>query len=220
MPQNALFSSRAREPQNTLLDPANSHWQTLGNAFIDHHWNGPSALGSQGQGWSNLTRACSCWNEQMLFLYFEAWFDSLNVDPQFGDGGPIDGLWNKDVVEVFLGPPNRDDYFEIQVSPLGQWLDLRVLSPRTAVDVDWNSNLELKVTLSQEEGLWHTFLGLPWESLGTGPPTTAVTVWRLNLFRIAGLAETREYLAWRPTFTSRPDFHVPSSFGRLILWDK
>ena len=220
MRQNALFSSRALEPQNTLFDPANPHWQTPGSVSIDHHWNGPSALGGQDQGWSNLTRVCSCWNEQMLFLYFEAWFDSLNVDPQRGDGGPIDGLWSKDVVEVFLGPSSRDDYFEIQVSPLGQWLDLRVLSPRTAVDVDWNSNLELKVILGQKEGLWHTFLGLPWESLGAGPPTTAVTVWRLNLFRIAGPTEAREYLAWRPTFTSRPDFHVPSSFGHLILWDK
>jgi hypothetical protein len=27
----------------------------------------------------------------------------------------------------------------------------------------------------------------------------------------------RKYLAWSPTRTPKPDFHVPSAFGRLVL---
>jgi hypothetical protein len=27
----------------------------------------------------------------------------------------------------------------------------------------------------------------------------------------------RQYLAWSPTRTKRPDFHVPAAFGTLLL---
>jgi hypothetical protein len=27
----------------------------------------------------------------------------------------------------------------------------------------------------------------------------------------------RKYLAWSPTRTAKPDFHVPAAFGRLVL---
>ena len=55
-----------------------------------------------------------------------------------------DGLWNKDVVEVFLKPGAARNYFEIEVSPLGQWADMRIVEPRVEVDLEWNSDLELE----------------------------------------------------------------------------
>jgi hypothetical protein len=38
--------------------------------------------------------------------------------------------------------------------------------------------------------------------------------WRANLFRCVGLGNER-YLAWQPTFSPEPNFHVPHAFGRL-----
>jgi len=40
-------------------------------------------------------------------------------------------------------------------------------------------------------------------------------VWRVNFYRVEGPQEPRAYLAWRPTKTPQPNFHVPSAFGKL-----
>jgi hypothetical protein len=36
------------------------------------------------------------------------------------------------------------------------------------------------------------------------------------LYRLEG-AKPRQYLAWSPTRTPKPDFHVPDAFGWLLL---
>jgi len=39
--------------------------------------------------------------------------------------------------------------------------------------------------------------------------------WKANLFRCVGPDEATRYLAWRPTRTPEPNFHVPEVFGVL-----
>ena len=39
--------------------------------------------------------------------------------------------------------------------------------------------------------------------------------WRANLFRCVGSGDTRGYLAWQPTRTPEPAFHLPAAFGWL-----
>ncbi len=55
---------------------------------------------------------------------------------------------------------------------------------------------------------------IPWEAFGRGAPRRG-EVWRVNLFRCVGAEPERGYLAWRPTRTELPNFHVPDAFGRL-----
>lgn len=216
MPENAIFSHRTSETHTTLFDPFNKLWGKCEATAIDRYWDGRSALREKGHHWMNLTYVRSLWNEQVVFFYFESWFDSLNVNPEWSRETAIEGLWNKDVVEVFLKPGAAPSYFEIEVSPLGQWADMRIVEPRVEVDLGWNSDLELETLLSKHESIWRVFLGLPYKSIWEEPPEVG-TSWRVNLYRIAGKEPHREYLAWRPTFTGQPDFHVPSSFGHLIF---
>ena len=216
MPENAIFSHRTSETHTTLFDPFNKLWGKCEATAIDRYWDGRSALREKGHHWMNLTYVRSLWNEQVVFFYFESWFDSLNVNPEWSRETAIEGLWNKDVVEVFLKPGAAPSYFEIEVSPLGQWANMRIVEPRVEVDLEWNSDLELETLLSKHESIWRVFLGLPYKSIWEEPPEVG-TSWRVNLYRIAGKEPHREYLAWRPTFTGQPDFHVPSSFGHLIF---
>jgi hypothetical protein len=216
MPENAIFSQRTSETHTTLFDPFNKLWGKCEATAIDRYWDGRSALREKGHHWMNLTYVRSLWNEQVVFFYFESWFDSLNVNPEWSRETAIEGLWNKDVVEVFLKPGAAPSYFEIEVSPLGQWANMRIVEPRVEVDLEWNSALELEALLSKHESIWRVFLGLPYKSIWEEPPEVG-TSWRVNLYRIAGKEPHREYLAWRPTFTGQPDFHVPSSFGHLIF---
>lgn len=218
MPENSLFSLHTREPERTLFDPGNRLWEKCEAAAIDRYWNGKSALRERGYNWSNLTHVRSLWNQWALFFYFESWFDSLNVNPDWDTETAVQNLSDKDVVETFLRPDTSVDYFEIEVSPLGQWLDVHILNPRLDVDFQWNSSLTVKVMLSESERIWRAFLRLPYESMMASAPEVG-TAWRLNLYRIAGKEPDRDYLAWRPTFTEQPDFHVPSAFGHLIFLD-
>jgi alpha-galactosidase len=39
--------------------------------------------------------------------------------------------------------------------------------------------------------------------------------WRVNFFRVEGVAEPRFYSSWQPTHTPQPNFHVPEAFGVL-----
>jgi alpha-galactosidase len=41
--------------------------------------------------------------------------------------------------------------------------------------------------------------------------------WRANFFRVEGAREPRFYSAWRATGTPKPNFHVPSAFGKLLF---
>jgi hypothetical protein len=38
----------------------------------------------------------------------------------------------------------------------------------------------------------------------------------LGMFRMEGKSP-RQFLAWSPTLTARPNFHVPEAFGSLVL---
>jgi hypothetical protein len=53
---------------------------------------------------------------------------------------------------------------------------------------------------------------IPWSA--SIPKPQPGDVWRCNLFRCVGTGNER-YLAWQPTHTPEPYYHVPEVFGRL-----
>jgi hypothetical protein len=56
---------------------------------------------------------------------------------------------------------------------------------------------------------------IPWAAFDRKP--TAGDVWVGNIFRQVGFGETRGYLAWSPTMTPEPQFHVPEKFGEFVF---
>ena len=216
MLENTLFSYRARQGEPGPISSGAAVWRKCEEVTIDRYWNGSSPFQSQGHNWANLTHVRSCWNSQAVFFHFQAWFDRLDVNPEWSTETTTDTLYERDVVEVFLRPPGREDYFEINISPLGQWLSAHILKPRISVDFQWRSDLRLRAECDRREQVWRVFLGVPYASISAPCPEVG-GAWNLSLCRIAGEGADREYLAWRPTFTERPDFHIPASFGHLIF---
>jgi alpha-galactosidase len=220
MPRNALFSLWCSESEARLLDRGSPAWEQVQTVPIDHYWDGRLARRADAAS-LNSTSVKSLWNEAALFFYFVCGFDSLTVNSAWPKDQPVIGLWDKDVVEVFVKPAACSGYFEVEVSPLGQWVDLRVLTPRVDVDFGWRSELRTRVDVFHEARLWSVMLALPWAPMsaagGASIQPRAGDIWRLNLFRMAGEGADREYLAWCPTFTTSPDFHVPDAFGNLIF---
>ncbi len=219
MPQNALFtfatepdSGVPRNGSSTVLDPGRIAW-------VDRLWNGHYP--DQAVRGRESTRVASTWDKDALHFHFVCTFDELSVDERLGPAGPTARLWEHDVVELFLRPRGCSGYFEVEVGPLGQWLDLFVFEPRTRIDWSWRSRLTVDVQLDRSAKRWDMRLRLPFEAMltrfpGLKPPEEG-EVWRLNLFRISGVHPERRYFAWRPTFTREPDFHVPAAFGNLMF---
>jgi hypothetical protein len=56
---------------------------------------------------------------------------------------------------------------------------------------------------------------IPWKAFGRKP--SAGDVWLGNLYRAVGTGDTRGYLAWSPTMTKEPQFHVPEKFGEFVF---
>ena len=54
---------------------------------------------------------------------------------------------------------------------------------------------------------------IPWSS--SIPRPKKGDTWRANVFRCVGPEAPERYLAWRPTRTPEPNYHVPEAFGVL-----
>jgi len=135
-------------------------------------------------------------------------------------------LYEEDVVEVFLSPADRGEYYELEVNPVGTTFDARIESPHGVrssmrADVDWDCEGLLAAVRKMVEPrnlmTIDTVVRVPFESLRAAPPRNGDS-WRGNFFRIdRHPSEGDEYSAWRPTLKTPVDFHVVASFGRLLF---
>ena len=158
------------------------------------------------------TRVRALWSPKTLYLRFECRYRGLNVFPDSDANGRRDHLWDRDVAEAFLQPdPSRERYYkEFEVSPNGMWIDLEI-SPEPRVDL--KSGLQHSVVLDERTKTWAAELAIPVKALTANFDPKAV--WRANFYRVEGAQEPRTYMAWQPTGTPEPNFHVSSAFGRL-----
>ena len=90
------------------------------------------------------------------------------------------------------------------------WIDLDI-SPEGRADL--KSGLQRSVFLDDKNKVWAAELEIPMKALTREFDPKAV--WRVNFFRVEGRQEPRRYLAWRPTHSPQPNFHIPSAFGRM-----
>ncbi len=158
------------------------------------------------------TEVRALWSQRMLYLRFECRYRELFMFEDCDPNGRRDHLWDRDVAEAFLQPdPSKGGFYkEFEVSPNGMWVDLDIFPGGRA---DLKSGLQRSVMLQEGSRTWIAELAIPMKSLTTKFDPAAI--WRVNFYRVEGRNEPRAYLAWQPTHTPQPNFHVPSGFGRL-----
>ena len=152
------------------------------------------------------------WSQHDLYLRFECRYHDLFV---FSDSDPNhrrDRLWERDVAEAFLqADPSRERYYrEFEVSPNGMWIDLDVFPGGIA---NLHSGMKSSVALNEKAHTWFAELAIPIKALTAH--FDHKSEWRVNFYRVEGRQEPRSYLAWQPTRTPEPNFHVPSAFGKM-----
>ena len=125
------------------------------------------------------------------------------------------GLWDRDVCEIFIAPDPTvmERYFEFEAAPTGEWLDVAIHWTNAKRESDWELNSHMTTAARIEKDRVTIAMRIPWNQWIHEP--RAGERWRVNLFRCVGSDPTRGYLAWQPTRTPHPDFHVPQVFGWL-----
>lgn len=187
-------------------------WQSASVVHLTRYWSGEEAPPGRH------AEARVLWTDFALCVRFVCRQSEpliINPTPQTEIKTP--GLWERDVCEIFIAPdlsvPER--YFEFEAAPTGEWLDLGIHQRQDARETDWEfqSGMTVAARLSTDQIM--IAMRIPWDALGHAPASGER--WRANLFRCVGASEGRGYLAWRPTRTTQPNFHVPQAFGWLIF---
>ena len=138
---------------------------------------------------------------------FEAPYTKLSTFPKPDLTKERIGLWENDVVEIFMGKEGAG-YKEFEIAPSGEKLDLRVELPEK--DFVWSSNFETAVDRDAKRKIWTTEIRIPRKAF-TDDPLQKGEQWRVNFYRFD--KANKAYLAWSPTYTNT--FHSPTRFGSL-----
>ncbi len=164
------------------------------------------------------TRVAALWSDRYIYFAFSSHYESLNVYEGEDVSKERWELWNRDVVEVFLNPrPDRiTHYYEFEVAPNNQWIDLEIEKTKTPFnDASWNSGFEHATKIDDKNHLWLTEMRIPLSAVGVEKIQNG-DEWRVNFFRAAGHGgdEKRTFLAWS-SIPQGGTFHVPNRFGIL-----
>lgn len=153
------------------------------------------------------------WNNDAFYMQWTLDGAGLNSDASRPVDVEREKLYEEDCVEVFLGA-RPDGYFEIEVGPLGHFFDISVDRKTKKSDTSWSSKPEIKTVVDREKH--HVVIEAAFRSPDILKALKAGAVMPLALYRMEGKSP-RQYLAWSPTRTEKPNFHVPDAFGSIVL---
>lgn len=190
-------------------DLRNPEWRRARPIPINHYWSGEPAPSRRH------AEAGILWSSEALCVRFICnQREPLVVNPDPQTEKKTIGLWDRDVCEIFIAPdpgtPER--YFEFEAAPTGEWLDLAIHWQPERRETDWQFKSGMTVAARAEKDRLVIAMRIPWGD--TIPKPQSGERWRVNLFRCVGTGDTR-YLAWQPTRTGEPNFHLPQAFGWL-----
>src|SRR5437899_5536807 len=129
-------------------------------------------------------------------------------------------LWNRDVAEVFVNPePARvNHYYEFEVAPNNQWIDLEIDKDKTPFnDAGWDSRFEHSTRVDAKGHVWACEMRIPLASMGVKALDPG-SEWRVNFYRADGPGDDsqRRFMCWS-AIPEGKTFHVPTRFGVIRL---
>lgn len=205
-----MVSYSAKSDFPLKADPSSAPWKDIKGVVTE--------TGRFGEPVPNgRTEIRSVWTKKNLYFLFISNFETQYLKPNPSRTEETWGIWDYDVVEVFIGHDlkNINLYKEFEVTPQSEWVDLDVDKAKKGqfVDWKWNSHFKLENKVDQSKKIWYSVMAIPWESIAA-QPAAAGQQFRLNLYRIEGQGN-RKYIAWRPIQNN--SYHTPEKFGLLQL---
>jgi hypothetical protein len=161
------------------------------------------------------------WTDTDLYLLFIAPYETLNLWLPPDNAEPRTHLWDRDVVEMFLGDDwkNIRHYREFEIAPTGDWIDIAIDLDHPDTTFNWRSGWNRIARIDEKAHYWYAAARIPLKSVSV-EPVSAGTRWRINLYRIDGQGADpqRHFLCWQQTcVVNRDPNHVPENFGTLVF---
>jgi hypothetical protein len=212
----AAFTVRHAAPPGELgTDPASAMWRQARSAVIGRDC-------SRTLDYPDLrTEVRGFWTDTDLYFLFISPYRSLNIFLPPTNESPRRGLWDRDVVEMFLGDDwsNIRHYREYEIAPTGDWIDLAIDLDHPNANPEWRSGWKTSARIDEDAKIWYAACRIPLKSV-TDKTIVPGTRWRANLYRIDGEGpdSQRRFMCWQPTcVVNRDPNHVPEHFGTLIF---
>lgn len=204
----------------SVADLNNPAWAKAQIIRIDRYWSGESAPSGRH------AEARILWSSKALHVLFGCHENEpLIVNPNPQTATKTIGLWDRDVCEIFIAPDPHvvERYFEFEAAPTSEWLDVAIhwTPERRESDWEFHSGMTVATDLNHDprmivkDGYFRIAMRIPWNHWIHSPQKSER--WRVNFFRCVGKDPNRGYLAWQPTRTPQPNFHVPQAFGWLVF---
>ena len=188
----------------------NKIWNKAKEISVEKYWSGENAPKDR------QFKAKLLWSDTAVYVRFEAnQNEPLIVSEKPNLKTKTIGLWERDVCEIFLAPDRTEPrrYFEFEIAPNGEWIDLGIYQKPDERITDWDYSSGMESAAKIESGKVWMAIKIEWKAFGVSPK--AGDIWLGNIFRCVGFGKTRGYLAWSPTETKEPSFHVPEKFGEF-----
>jgi hypothetical protein len=212
MTDNQLSEAHHILTELKVGDLKSSEWDKAKPVLLDRYWSGAAAPAGRH------AEARILWSNKALHVRFVCHqAEPLIVSSHPDKSKKAMGLWDRDVCEIFIAPdPNVvERYFEFEAAPTGEWLDVAIHWAPGKRESDWEFQSHMTTAASVEKDRVAMAMRIPWNHWIHKPERAER--WRANLFRCVGKDPDRGYLAWQPTRTPEPNFHVPQVFGWLIF---
>jgi alpha-galactosidase len=212
MRSSAIIEALYTANDLSAADLNHADWGCAKAIPLTRYWSGnPAPAGRHAE-------ARIRWSAKSLCIRFVCrQTEPLNVSSNPQTETKTRGLWDRDVCEAFLAPdpeqPTR--YFEFEAAPTGEWIDLAVHLKPGLRETDWDFDSGMTTTARISDDQIIIAIRIPWGNRIRKPQRGER--WRVNLFRCVGSSKDRGYLAWQPTHTEQPNFHVPEAFGWLVF---
>lgn len=212
-PPASLISKFSKYSGDLNTDPRSSIWRKAHSATIVRDCS------RQLDYPSIKTEVKTFWTETDIYFLFICPYETLNIFLPADPSKPRRKLWDRDVVEIFLGDDwqNIRHYREFEVAPTGDWIELAIDLDKKGGDRNWRSGWQTAARIDEKKRIWYAAAKIPLRSVSEAPVTPG-TRWRMNLYRIEGQGAdpVRHFLCWQPTCVlNRDPNHVPENFGVL-----
>lgn len=212
MNESAIIEAHHVPVDLAATDFLDTEWSNTQPIPITRYWSGERAPESRH------AEARLLWSDRALHIrYVCHQREPLIISDEPQTENKTMGLWDRDVCEIFIAPdPNVvERYFEFEAAPTGEWLDVAIRWTADQREPDWEFNSHMTTAAKIESDCLTIGMRIPWTQCIHEPHEGER--WRVNLFRCVGKDPNRGYLAWQPTHTPQPGFHVPSAFGWLLF---
>jgi hypothetical protein len=160
------------------------------------------------------------WTDSDLYVYFRCPYKELNLFLPANHAEARMKLWDRDVVEMFVGDDwrNTGRYREFEIAPTGDWIDLAIDLEHKSFDHTWRSGWETLARMDEANKIWYAAARIPLSAI-SDKPVSAGTKWRINFYRIDGPGgnDTRHFMCWQQTCSRQHGNHTPESFGTLVF---